>query len=217
MLVTPNLPTQEKIDEWNALFKQHGLNHKYEPPIVHREGVILGHLNINHDIDSKYEDYPLFHADDGTIENYKEILTKPIEEGREYYYKFIKEKIALLESVPANVVSFYNKEKWQHYYDRYSEAYRANEPFEEYEPSLNSYGVVDSPEQLLEMYDFHADPRKFFICLTPMFKGEQPSDGGWRWHKWGPYIGIHTPTCEYLYDEPEIDVVWVYHIRQLID
>lgn len=25
--------------------------------------------------------------------------------------------------------------------------------------------------------------------------------GGWRWHKWGTYIGTLDPQCEYLDDE----------------
>jgi hypothetical protein len=36
--------------------------------------------------------------------------------------------------------------------------------------------------------------------------------GGWRWHKWGPYIGKGEPTTEYLDDEDGFaDGVYVYH------
>ena len=40
---------------------------------------------------------------------------------------------------------------------------------------------------------------------------------GWRWHKWGPYIGTQDPQCEYLADEPEIKEVFVYRFIQLHD
>ena len=50
------------------------------------------------------------------------------------------------------------------------------------------------------------------ISVTEMRKDEQPEDGGWRWHKWGEYIGKQEPKCEYLYDEPNIDSVYVFHI-----
>mgnify|MGYP000984510367 FL=1 len=37
--------------------------------------------------------------------------------------------------------------------------------------------------------------------------------GGWRWHKWGEYLGNGTPTCEHLDDEDEFnDGVYVYHM-----
>jgi hypothetical protein len=39
--------------------------------------------------------------------------------------------------------------------------------------------------------------------------------GGWRWHKWGPYIGTQEPKCEYIHDEPEIEEVFTYHVYEL--
>lgn len=79
---------------------------------------------------------------------------------------------------------------------------------------LESYGVVDGVDNLLSLYDFDADPRTLVILMTPIFKEHQPSSGGWRWHKWGPYYGAHEPKYEYLYDE-DIEVVYVYHVYQI--
>lgn len=82
---------------------------------------------------------------------------------------------------------------------------------------LNDYGVCDSPEQFMVRFGekLHASPRKFCVSFTEIRKENQDPDGGWRWHKWGPYVGDQTPTCEYLYDEPDIEAVFVYHIYEL--
>lgn len=77
---------------------------------------------------------------------------------------------------------------------------------------IGSYGVVDSVEQLLKLHDFENDPRNLVISLTEIKKSEQPSEGGWRWHKWGQYYGTHKIECEYLYDEKDIEQVYVYHV-----
>lgn len=82
---------------------------------------------------------------------------------------------------------------------------------------FNSYGVCDSPEQLIANLPDEVlyGSRLFAVFLTPIRKNEQ-EDGGWRWHKWGPYIGTQTPTCEYLYDEPLIEEVYVYHVQEFL-
>lgn len=79
------------------------------------------------------------------------------------------------------------------------------------------YGVCDSAAQLLEKYpELEAPGRSFVVTLKEVKKSEQSSDGGWRWHKWGEYIGTQGPTREYLYDEPLIESVFVYHIYEKV-
>jgi hypothetical protein len=84
--------------------------------------------------------------------------------------------------------------------------------------SVNCYGVCDSVEQLLEKCpELVTDKtRKFVVTVTHLKKSDEPSVGGWRWHKWGPYIGNHVPMCEYLYDEPIIEEILVYHIYETL-
>lgn len=82
---------------------------------------------------------------------------------------------------------------------------------------VNAYGVCDSVDQLLAAYDFESDPRSICISVTRIDKATQPANGGWRWHKWGPYIGTQQPRHEYLYDEQNIEVVYVYHIYELTE
>lgn len=82
----------------------------------------------------------------------------------------------------------------------------------------NCYGVCDNADQLLRHFpELEASDRTFVVTLTEVCKDEQPETGGWRWHKWGPYIGSHEPECEYLYDEEDIETVFVYHIYEYLD
>lgn len=82
---------------------------------------------------------------------------------------------------------------------------------------LDAYGVADNIEQLLNHHSEIIDsPENFVVSVVPMKKSEQPAWGGWRWHKWGEYIGTQNPTQEYLYDELEIEEVLVYSIHHLV-
>jgi hypothetical protein len=83
------------------------------------------------------------------------------------------------------------------------------------EPS--SYGVCDNWEQLkAALSPFVFEPgRNFVIALTLVKREDQSSEGGWRYHKWGPYIGVQGPSHEYLYDDKHIDQVYCWHIYEL--
>lgn len=77
------------------------------------------------------------------------------------------------------------------------------------------YGICDSPEQVLERWPALAeDPRRFIIFFGEIKKEDQPKHGGWRWHKWGEYIGTKNPQYEYLADEEDIDSVLIFSVIQ---
>ena len=80
-----------------------------------------------------------------------------------------------------------------------------------------SYGVCDGVGNLLEHYDFENDPRDLVVFLTEIRREDQPEDGGWRWSKWGNYIGSQNVYSEYLYDEPEIESVYVWEAWEIGD
>lgn len=81
--------------------------------------------------------------------------------------------------------------------------------------SIDPYGVCDNHEQLLRQFLEKNDPdRQFVITLTEIKRENQPPIDGWRWRKWGNYIGDHKIQHEYLYDEKEIDKVYVYAIYE---
>lgn len=86
--------------------------------------------------------------------------------------------------------------------------------------NLGAYGVCDSIEQVKEKYSKWLEDSKLRFCISfkKVTKAEQPSEGGWRWHKWGEYIGVKNPQNEYLYDEDDdIQEVYCYHIYQLLN
>jgi hypothetical protein len=53
------------------------------------------------------------------------------------------------------------------------------------------------------------------LVLTPFRKCDEDPDG-WRWHKWGEYVGLHAPQREYLHDEPLIETVYVFEAVALM-
>lgn len=82
---------------------------------------------------------------------------------------------------------------------------------------LGAFGVCDSPEQFMAKvgHALEASDRKFCMSFVEVRKDQQPADGGWRWHKWGEYIGDGEPTMEYLHDEPKFERVFTYHVYEL--
>ena len=104
-----------------------------------------------------------------------------------------------------------------------------------------SYGVCDSIEQFknyefedyvsyeddddysttgFKLYDLLNDSEDGFAVFFYKIEKE-PGEGGWRWHKWGPYIGKHDVQHEYLADEDLSDIgqefVYVFHLYQFRD
>lgn len=79
---------------------------------------------------------------------------------------------------------------------------------------IATYGVADNINQVKEYYkEAIAHPtNKAIISFVEIRKEDQPEDGGWRWHKWGEYIGTKNPTMEYLYDESDIDSIICFHL-----
>ena len=93
------------------------------------------------------------------------------------------------------------------------------EKYPEFPGWRSPYGVCDSVENLMAVRgeDLNDPTRRFIVALTkverdPSNKGK---GGGWRWHKWGEYIGAHEIQCEYLDDEEGIDHVYCFHIYEM--
>jgi hypothetical protein len=85
---------------------------------------------------------------------------------------------------------------------------------------FGSYGVCDTPEQFLNKFrdTLESDCRTFCVAFTHVAKDPENAGngGGWRWHKWGEYIGTGQPTTEYLDDEEKFnDGIYTYHIEQI--
>lgn len=78
-------------------------------------------------------------------------------------------------------------------------------------------GVADNVEQIEKYYSRVIEKNRVVISVTKVEKAKEPEFGGWRWHKWGPYIGTKKPICEYLRNEPRIKEVFCFHIHVLVD
>ena len=79
-----------------------------------------------------------------------------------------------------------------------------------------AYGVCDSPEQVLAKYpEFAAPEHEYVMFFVPVNADDQPADGGWRWSKWGEYIGTGEPKCEYIYDEPVLRSVMTFSVYEV--
>jgi len=89
--------------------------------------------------------------------------------------------------------------------------------FGDYE--LSPYGVCDTIEQFKQKYAYWLEAPNLNFCISfcKVVKSEQPEWDGWRWHKWGEYIGEYEITCEYLFDEPIVESVYCYHVYELLD
>lgn len=91
-----------------------------------------------------------------------------------------------------------------------------------YEPSnewSSIYGVADNVTQILDYIDIikkegQVNLDNAIIAIDFHYKKNQPADGGWRWHKWGRYIGKYHISHEYLYDE-DITMVISWEILNL--
>lgn len=114
-------------------------------------------------------------------------------------------------------LNHYLTDEWEDFCDFnfYKNLEEMNAAFRNDEPFLCTYGVCDSPEQFLQTplgKFIQEDSREYCVLMVGLLKSEMDPVGGWRWHKWGPYIGLQEPTTEYLYDEPVIEEVYVFQI-----
>jgi len=83
--------------------------------------------------------------------------------------------------------------------------------------------VADSIDQIKEYYkeEIEDTEKKYIITATPVFQEKENKGkwGGWRWHKWGEYIGKLEPKCEYLDDEEfgdDFQYVICFHLYQIL-
>ena len=84
------------------------------------------------------------------------------------------------------------------------------------------YGVADNIEQIKEYFkeEIQDPKRRYFISVTfvEQEKENKGKGGGWRWHKWGEYIGTLNSKCEYLDDEDfgdDFEGVFCFHIYEI--
>jgi hypothetical protein len=139
-----------------------------------------------------------------------------------------RERIELDVAIPAGETGVYWSQALENFLEEYSD-YRIIHDYDrkfttlrEHLDYLNewgeSYGVADNLEQImmkLSRYWFEPD-RNFILALQKVRKVDQPPKDGWRWSKWGPYIGEQESRADYLADEPFIDELILYEFYEVV-
>lgn len=77
--------------------------------------------------------------------------------------------------------------------------------------------LCDGYKDIIKYYpELKDENRKFFVILYPIFRKFQPKHGGFRYWKYGKYIGKRKLKNEYLYDDKHIDMIYKYNIYEII-
>jgi hypothetical protein len=177
---------------------------------------------------------------DKNIEDYNNNIKRCIEECPQYFdeSKYIKSIDDILPTYESVITDETNKNilsdikdtlknfdgvYWCDQLDLYEDF--LNEKITSLEWSFDrpfiGYGVSDNASQVIKHFKklekkYKIDLGDCVIALRPIAKKWQPKDGGWRWHKWGEYIGVKKPQYEYIYDEDDsINFVWCYELFQV--
>ena len=127
----------------------------------------------------------------------------------------------------------------RHHIERLTDYKTVNPMSNKYLYTVNTYGVADNATQvirhlenslktyfygndfddefylgksLVKMIELYPE-YKLVLLMTPHMNTKDCSWGGWRWHKWGEYIGVHEPQHEYLSYEKGIDYVLSYDLE----
>jgi hypothetical protein len=75
------------------------------------------------------------------------------------------------------------------------------------------YGTADSLKQIYKYGKYFIKSEDPYVLSLSLLT--QEDNGGFRWHKNGPYIGKHKNLGEYFSDTPEIDNIIQFHFHEL--
>ena len=84
--------------------------------------------------------------------------------------------------------------------------------------AIRAYGLCDNSEQIMHILGkvLEQDHRRWVVSVHPIFRGHEPEHDGFRFDKWGPYVGTRKFTHDYLYDCTDIDYICVWHIYRIL-
>jgi hypothetical protein len=89
----------------------------------------------------------------------------------------------------------------------------------QYGHEYNGVGDFFQGKQLVQFMQAMEEENReygFVLLLTPIVNEHNHAWGGWRWHKWGEYIGHHKIEHEYLNDEEGVDFVFVWKLIPVV-
>ena len=93
------------------------------------------------------------------------------------------------------------------YIDECIYAYQHND-----ETNIDKYFEGEDLVQFIDAMEKENRDYGFVLLLTPIVNEHNGEWGGWRWHKWGKYIGHHKIKHEYLNDEEGVDFVFTWEL-----
>lgn len=182
------------------------------PNAIEQENKFLKELKEEYPEDEYFQSLEDYESLDDFFISYKEWIDSFEDKDKE---KYLKVKDSIKETKGVYVCKLNSKL----YLERLT-TFEPDNSKEDRNPKFiwRSFGVCDNATQVLEYLkelekkDIIDEDSPKVILLTPMFKESQPSDGGWRWHKWGSYIGVQKHEYEYLYDEKEVEMIYCFEI-----
>lgn len=146
--------------------------------------------------------------------------------AKEHHFEYIPQNDVLLNPEPGiyqcTFAFNFSPEDFMEFEGKHSIPYEQSYKLFAPKYKKSQYGVADSVEQLKKYFskEVKDTKNKYFIYVTPVYQDKENKfkGGGWRWHKWGSYIGKLDPQCEYLDDEEfgdDFEYVLCYHIIKL--
>lgn len=81
-----------------------------------------------------------------------------------------------------------------------------------------NFGVADNIEQILKHYpELLQSKDKFIVLISDVYRKDQPESYGFRYEKFGDYIGTQDIQHEFMYDDKHIDKVIIYWIFKIVN
>lgn len=97
------------------------------------------------------------------------------------------------------------------YIDECIYAYQHND-----ETNIDKYFEGEDLVQFIDAMEKENRDYGFVLLLTPIVNEHNGEWDGWRWHKWGEYIGHHKIKHEYLNDEKGVDFVFTWELIPVV-
>lgn len=78
-------------------------------------------------------------------------------------------------------------------------------------------GICDNASQVINKHSkiVKDKNKKYIIFLSPVFKCDQQVGTGFRWSRYGKYIGVQDQSEKLLVDEPYIEFIFKYSIYEI--
>lgn len=171
---------------------------------------LVGNPNKIEDYNIKSEEFVLEHPDCAGFARHIHNISEIFCPYSKWLENICEEERVIYKIIPDNQHDFTGVYVCEDFNDHYMIPRLTD--FEEADEFEYRYGISDNASQILENLKVTDD---HIVLMTPIFSDKDEPCSGWRWKKWGKYYGIQNRCCEYLNDEPEVEMIYVFSIRRL--